>query len=51
MPFHDRERITNFRNYHEEIKEYFNFNKSVQFQVEKCEEMKTFQLEKGKYSN
>ena len=40
IPFHDRERITNFQKSHEK-KEYFDFNK----------ELKTFQLEKGKYSN
>ena len=28
-----------------------DFNKSVQFQIEKWEERKTFQLEKGKYFN
>ena len=41
----------NFWKYHEEIKEYFDFKKSVHFQIEKWEERKTFQLEKGKYSN
>ena len=40
-----------FFKYHEKIKEYFDFNKTVQFQIEKWEERKTFQLEKRKYSN
>ena len=38
IPFHDREGTT-------------RFNKSVQFQIEKWEERKTFQLEKGKDFN
>ena len=33
------------------IKEYFDFKISVQLQIEKWKERKTFQLEKGKYSN
>ena len=43
IPFHDRERITNFQKYHEKI--------TAIFQIEKWEERRTFQLDKGKYSN
>ena len=53
----------NFWKYHEEIKEYFDFKKSVQFQIEKWEKFqldkenipmrkrKIFQIDKGKHSN
>ena len=57
IPFHDRERITNFQKYHEKITAIFQIEKREgKYSNQKKENIlirkrKIFQLEKGKYSN
>ena len=57
IPFHDRERITNFQKYHEKITAIFQIEKREgKYSNQKKENIpnrkrKIFQLEKGKHSN